>query len=77
MENEENDEEVEALSLNRMDIDAYEVDANVVVINVESDHTNAGFINDDESDAEDDTLMDYCTNEEEKLSTDDDTDIDS
>ena len=35
MDNEENDEEVEPLSLNRMDVDAYEVDANVVVINVE------------------------------------------
>ncbi|KAJ8615288.1 hypothetical protein MRB53_034660 [Persea americana] len=35
MDNEENDEEVEPLSLNRTDVDAYEVDANVVVINVE------------------------------------------
>lgn len=77
MDNEENDEEVEPLSLNRTDVDAYEVDANVVVINVESDQTDVGFINDDESDAEDDTLMDYCTDEEEQMPTDDDTDIDS
>ncbi|KAJ8639554.1 hypothetical protein MRB53_016248 [Persea americana] len=77
MDNEEIDEEVEPLSLNRTDVDAYEVDANVVVINVESDHTYAGFINDDESDADDDTLMDYCIDEEEKMPTDDATDIDS
>ena len=75
MENEENNEEVEPLSLNRTDVDAYEVDANVVVINVESDQTDAGFINGDESDAEDDTLMDYCTDEEEQMPTDDDIDI--
>ncbi|KAJ8643844.1 hypothetical protein MRB53_005592 [Persea americana] len=77
MDNEENDEGVEPLSLNWTDVDAYKVDANVVVINVESDQTDAGFINDHESDVEDDTLMDYCTDEEEQMSTDDDTDIDS
>ena len=37
MDNEENDEEVEPLSLNRTDVDAYKVDANVVVINMESE----------------------------------------
>ncbi|KAA8549962.1 hypothetical protein F0562_001630 [Nyssa sinensis] len=60
----------------RTDTEAFQVDTLQVVINVESNQIDATFINNYTSDEDDDTFIDYCNDEEDQLSTNDDIDID-
>lgn len=64
------------MSLRRDDVQPESVEADVIRIGTEGNQVDDDFINDDETDEEDFTLMDYCTEEEKMSSVDEDTDID-
>ena len=71
-------EEVPELPMDRDDVDAYHIDAT----DVQTDFTELcqedddDFINNDEDGGEDDTLAEYCTDNEETLLSDYDSDLD-
>lgn len=69
-------EEISLVSLRRDDVQPESVEADVIRIGTEGNQVDDDFINDDETDEEDVTLMDYCTEEEKMSSVDEDTDID-
>ena len=61
------------MALNRLGVEPDHVDANVVIPPVQLHHLDATFINDDD---DDETMIQYCSDEEELLPVDLDTDID-
>lgn len=69
-------ESVSLLQLDRRDVTPLEVNLDVVN-NLKNFHMGDNFVVDDESDGEDDTLINYYSEHEDTESSDDDTDIEA
>lgn len=74
--NNEEGEDTSPIQLRRLDVAAETVDADIVQANMGGQQMEDTFVVDDEFDEEDDTLMNYFTEEEGVVGSDDDTDID-